>query len=403
MRKADITVAVSGTLLEWAEYTYFAYLAVRLAKLFFPDALLSQGLVFTFGMMAAGYVLRPLGAYWFGRIGDTYGRKPALLWSMWLMGCAAIGCGLLPEASAVGGWAAIGMLVCRGLQGIAVGGEFNGAAIYLYERSNPKYRYFAPSLVSASAALGMVLGGILAALVTRPEMPHDAWRIPFLVGGCLCFASGILRHRMQESLPTARQDPSHTLPAVKIPSRLVVTTTIMVSATVGVFVYTCNVFYVAFLVQHTTLPLHKASLIGMYGELGVAALIPIVAYRIRDFSHGVRLMRYALLGITVWIPWYFYFSASSHLTLLILLQISFALLNALLCGPMFGVLIQLYATSTRYMRFSVGWSIAAAVFSGTAASVAQALFAFHPILPGLYVSIIAFFTARVLARVLKFC
>jgi MFS transporter, MHS family, proline/betaine transporter len=182
-----IFVSVIGTFLEWTEYCLYGYLAAKISVLFFPQFDARVGLLATFGIFAAGYFARPLGGILFGHIGDTRGRKQALMVSMALMGVATVSIGLLPTYAEWGLFAPLLLLLCRILQGLAVSGEFNGAAIFLIEHAQPGYKNRAGSWVGAAAAAGMVFGALLVALVSYDGLPTWVWRIPFLIGALSCF------------------------------------------------------------------------------------------------------------------------------------------------------------------------------------------------------------------------
>ena len=138
-------VTVFGTFLEWAEYCIYGYLAAKISGLFFPQVDPRIGLLATFGIFAAGFIARPLGGVIFGHIGDTYGRKKALSYSMAMMGVATVAMGFLPTYAEIGIAAPILLLLCRILQGLSVSGEFNGAAIFLIEHAQPGCKNLAGS------------------------------------------------------------------------------------------------------------------------------------------------------------------------------------------------------------------------------------------------------------------
>ncbi|HRE30845.1 MAG TPA: MFS transporter, partial [Candidatus Berkiella sp.] len=191
----QIGIISLGTLLEWAEYTFYGYMALTLSSLFFPSSNPKVALIKTFGIFSAGYIMRPLGAIIFGAMGDNLGRKPALMSSLLLMGFATFTIGCLPTYATIGIGAPLLLLLMRLLQGLAISGEYNGAGIFLVEKSssNP---CLAGSWVSASAAAGMVVGGVAALLVNHPLAPLWAWRVPFLLGGLSCFLGLMCRNRL---------------------------------------------------------------------------------------------------------------------------------------------------------------------------------------------------------------
>ena len=119
-KKLMLTVALLGTVLEWAEYTFYAYMATTISSLFFPQLDPRVGIIATFGIFAAGYLLRPIGALLFGYIGDVLGRKKALVISMFLMSVSTLAMGLLPTYVHIGILAPIFLICCRSIQGLVV-------------------------------------------------------------------------------------------------------------------------------------------------------------------------------------------------------------------------------------------------------------------------------------------
>lgn len=134
MNSKKIIFATSiGTALEWAEFTFFAYMADQLSGLFFSTEDPSLARLKTYAIFGTSYFMRPIGAVLFGHIGDKHGRKPAIIGTLLLMALATFGIGILPTYKTIGIVAPILLVIFRMLQGIAVAGEFNGAAVLLTE------------------------------------------------------------------------------------------------------------------------------------------------------------------------------------------------------------------------------------------------------------------------------
>ena len=203
--KMRLVVAASsaGTIFEWYDFFVYGALASVLAPLFFaglPDA---QAFVFTLLTFAVGFIVRPLGALVFGKFGDSIGRKTTFLVTIVIMGGATFAIGLLPTAASIGIWAPILLVVCRVLQGFALGGEYGGAAIYVAEHAHPKSRGASTGWIQASAAFGL-MGALGVVLIVRATLGEDAlkawaWRIPFLVSIALLAVSLWIRLQLEES------------------------------------------------------------------------------------------------------------------------------------------------------------------------------------------------------------
>jgi MFS family permease len=198
-----VAASSAGTIFEWYDFFVYAALASVLAPHFFaglPDA---QAFVFTLLTFAAGFIVRPLGALVFGKIGDSSGRKGAFLITITLMGVATFAIGLLPDANQIGIWAPILLVTCRVLQGFALGGEYGGAAIYVAEHAPHHRRGGATGWIQTSAAFGL-LGALVVVLITRAILGEEAfrewgWRIPFLVSIGLLAVSIWIRLLLEES------------------------------------------------------------------------------------------------------------------------------------------------------------------------------------------------------------
>ena len=198
-----VIASSAGTIFEWYDFFVYGALASVLAPLFFaglPDA---QAFVFTLLTFAVGFIVRPIGALVFGKIGDSSGRKGAFLITITIMGVATFAIGLLPTAETAGVWAPIALVACRVLQGFALGGEYGGAAIYVAEHALPNRRGAATGWIQVSAAFGL-LGALLVVLGVRFAIGEEAlrawgWRIPFLVSIGLLLVSIWIRLQLEES------------------------------------------------------------------------------------------------------------------------------------------------------------------------------------------------------------
>ncbi|MFO1257899.1 MAG: MFS transporter [Gammaproteobacteria bacterium] len=395
MHKQAFALATIGTLLEWAEYTFYGYMALTLSQLFFPANEPHIALIKTFSIFAFGYFMRPLGAVIFGHIGDKLGRKPALMVSMFLMGIATLGMGLMPTYHQIGVLAPLGLLVLRTLQGIAVSGEYHGAGIFLIEKFGSRRPCFVGSLIPASAAMGMVIGGFAAMLVSLPGAPTWAWRVPFLMGGLGCWIAWILRCSLSETSVFLEAKSHHALSRIPLLTTLrdhwrSLIFTAGVAAIVGVYVYIGNIYLVTFLHHQAHLSQSLASMIAMLGELLTALLIPLMGWW-ADHVNPKQMLKRAIVAIMFGGPMIFGLCQSGNALYLSLAMLIYALLNAALCAPMVKVLFDLFPAGTRFTGNAFAWNIAVAIFSSTAPMIAKQLhYQFNWIYgPGIYISLIA--------------
>ncbi|MEO5808008.1 MFS transporter [Devosia sp.] len=198
-----IIASSTGTIFEWYDFYLYATLAPFFAALFFPPGNETAALLSAFATYAAGFLVRPFGALFFGRIGDLVGRKYTFLVTVLVMGLATFGVGLLPTYSTIGFAAPVLLLILRLLQGLALGGEYGGAATYVAEHARPGRRGYATSWIQTTATLGFFLS-LLVIGVSRLAMPTAVfadwgWRLPFLVSALLLIYSIWVRLKLQES------------------------------------------------------------------------------------------------------------------------------------------------------------------------------------------------------------
>src|SRR5215218_2042137 len=183
--KRVVAASSAGTAFEWYDFFIFGSLATTIQKVFFAGLDPTAGLIAALGLFAAGFAFRPLGAIIFGVIGDRVGRKGAFLATVSLMGAATFLIGLLPTYQSAGIVSPILLILLRIAQGIALGGEYGGAAIYVAEHAPNNRRGMFTGWIQITASLGLI-AGLLVILATRTAVGDDGflawgWRIPCLV------------------------------------------------------------------------------------------------------------------------------------------------------------------------------------------------------------------------------
>ncbi len=198
-----VLASAAGTAFEWYDFFIFGSLAPVISKVFFAGLDPTQALIAALGLFAAGFAFRPLGALIFGVVGDRLGRKGAFLITVSLMGGATFLIGLLPTYAQAGILGPILLIILRILQGIALGGEYGGAAIYVAEHAPDNRRGSATGWIQSSASFGL-LAALLVILATRTALGEQAfndwgWRIPFLVSALLLAISVWMRAKLAES------------------------------------------------------------------------------------------------------------------------------------------------------------------------------------------------------------
>jgi len=210
-----ILASSMGTVFEWYDFYVYGSLASVIALHFFSSLNPTAGFIFALLTFAAGFAVRPFGALVFGRIGDMVGRKYAFVISILIMGLSTFLVGVLPSSASIGSAAPIILLVLRLLQGLALGGEYGGAAVYVAEHAPPNRRGFFTSWIQTTATTGMFLS-LVVVLGTRATLGEEAftewgWRVPFLISVLLLVISVWIRLRLHESPAFKRMKSEGTI------------------------------------------------------------------------------------------------------------------------------------------------------------------------------------------------
>lgn len=198
-----IAASSAGTLIEWYDFYIFGSLAVVISAQFFPQDNQFAALLSTLAIFATGFIIRPFGALVFGRIGDIVGRKHAFLVTLIMMGVSTFAIGLVPNYSQIGVLAPVLVLILRLTQGLALGGEYGGAATYVAEHAPDSKRGYYTSYIQTTATLGLLIS-ILVIIACQQSMPKAefeswGWRIPFLLSAILVVFSYLVRRKLHES------------------------------------------------------------------------------------------------------------------------------------------------------------------------------------------------------------
>src|SRR5437870_623620 len=192
-----IVASAVGTMIEWYDFYIFGSLAIVISPLFYPKGNDTLALIAYLSTFAVGFVVRPFGALFFGRLGDLAGRKYTFLITLLMMGGATALIGILPTYATIGMAAPAILLIIRILQGLALGGEYGGAAVYVAEHVPDGKRGFYTSFIQITATLGLFVS-LAVILVTQSWMSKEAfsawgWRVPFLLSIILVSISLYIR------------------------------------------------------------------------------------------------------------------------------------------------------------------------------------------------------------------
>jgi len=220
-----LSLAALGSALEFYDFIIFVFFAAVVGKLFFPPDMPEwMRLIQTFGIFAAGYLIRPLGGIVMAHFGDLLGRKKMFTLSIFLMAVPTLAIGLLPTYAQIGLWAPLLLLLMRMIQGAAIGGEVPGSWVFVAEHVPAKRIGYAVGVLTVGLNLGILLGSLIATAINglyTPEQVADyAWRIPFLLGGVFGLLSVYLRRWLHET-PVFAQLQQRKALAKEVPLRSV--------------------------------------------------------------------------------------------------------------------------------------------------------------------------------------
>lgn len=199
-----VAATVAGNAIEFYDFTTYAFFAVYIGKTFFPASTPFMSLLLSVAVFGVGFVTRPLGGVLIGALADRAGRKPAMLLTIALIVVGTLGLALTPSYDSIGLAAPVIVVLCRLIQGLALGGEVGPSTSYLIEVAPPGRRGLYGSWQLASQGLAALVAGIIGVLLTLSLSPEQmlswGWRLPFLLGSVLIFVAVFLRRHMPESL-----------------------------------------------------------------------------------------------------------------------------------------------------------------------------------------------------------
>ena len=292
-----VVAASTGTVFEYYDFFLYGSLITFFGALFFPPGNETAALLASLAAFGAGFAVRPLGALVFGRLGDRVGRKNTFLVTIVLMGASTALVGLIPTFDVIGWWAPALLVALRLIQGLALGGEFGGAAVYIAEHAAPGRRAFFTSWIQTTGTLGLVLS-LLVILACRHAVGEEAfrawgWRIPFLLSVVLLALSVYIRSRIDESPLFAQLRSDGGLAASPVRETLfspehrrTMAAALVVAAAMALSWYTAQFYSLVFL--QTALLIDNATastlvvvalLIGMVAFVGAGALADRIGRR----------------------------------------------------------------------------------------------------------------------------
>jgi len=383
-----IGAASAGTLIEWYDFYLFGSLATILSAKFFPGDDPAAGFLKTLAIFASGFIVRPFGAIVFGRLGDLVGRKYTFLVTLLLMGGSTFLIGLLPGYAEIGVLAPLLLTLLRLVQGLALGGEYGGAATYVAEHAPDSRRGFYTSFIQTTATLGLFasLGVILACRQTLGKEAFEdwGWRIPFLLSIILVLLSYWIRIRMEESPLFAKARNAGRLSKNPIAEsfarpanrRLVLIALFGAVAGQGVVWYTGQFYALFFLQRAAGVEFVTANLIVVYALLLATPFFILFGSLSDRIGRKPIILTGCLLAAILYVPIYkgmMHFAQPLNQTMLVALVFLQVLLVTMVYGPIAAFLVELFPTRIRYTSMSLPYHIGNGVFGGLTPYVASLL------------------------------
>lgn len=360
-----------GNMLEFYEFAMFGYLTVVLSTLFFPSNDPFFSLMLTYVAFACGFFMRPLGAIIAGYIGDTYGRKKALLFSLTLMAAPTITIGLLPTYSQIGLTAPLLLILCRLIQGISMGGEFTGSIIYLIENAPKHKRGYYSSWADLGGSLGMILASLsmitLNFFLTTTQVQSWGWRLPFLSAIFLGLIGFLVRKNLTEttefqSLPQERRKKNPFKEIVRHNFKRLILCFLFLS------IHSIGYYFLIIYIpgqNMTHLPLLTISLMTL---CSLVANIPgyFIAAYLSDQWGQVECILIGCMGC--FILAYPTASMAGHAEIWqqLCLQMAFSFCLGICFGPRSALMARIFPVNVRYSGVSFGYNMSNALLGGTA-------------------------------------
>ncbi len=400
-----ITASSVGTLIEWYDFYIFGSLATILATKFFPEENPTAGFLSTLALFAVGFVVRPFGAIVFGRLGDLVGRKFTFLLTLLLMGGSTFLIGLVPSYDTIGIWAPAIVCLLRLAQGLALGGEYGGAATYVAEHSPDSKRGYYTSWIQTTASLGLFvsLGVILGTRysMTSGQFDEWGWRIPFLLSIILVIVSYFIRIRLKESPLFAKLkaegktavNPIRESFGKKENLRLVLLALFGATAGQGVVWYTGQFYALSFMQKSLNIEFVQSSTVIVIALLFGTPLF-ILFGRLSDKIGRKPIMMIGLIAASIlYYPLYKGMHSVSlsqaaglaeegnvllstagiwMMAALVFVQV---VLVTMVYGPIAAFLVELFPTKIRYTSMSLPYHIGNGIFGGLTPFIAASVVA----------------------------
>lgn len=370
--KYYILASVIGNGLEWYDFIIFGYFSAVFGKQFFPIESAFASLINIFVVFAVGFLSRPIGAYIFGKLADTHGRKKALLTSVFLMGLTTTSMGFLPTYASIGIFAPILLTMLRILQGISLGGEFTSSLSFIVEHSPTSRRGFVGAWIYSGGFFGSALATATAALTTfftTDEQLRDwGWRVPFVFGFAVAFLGYYLRNNIEETpqflelkrLQIIEKSPFKQVLKHNLSEIFVVFGVLLPNT---VWIYLVFVFLPNYLTQIKEWNFSLSMIINFIPLGLILALLPLAGH-LSDIWGRKRVMLAGMILSTLVCPLAFEAISQGDAFNLIMLQILISISLSLSYAPTAALMVELFPTRLRNSGMAISYHVATGIFGG---------------------------------------
>lgn len=379
--------ACFGTFLEWYDFLTFATLAVVFGPLFFPSNDSNSGLLASLATFGAGMVVRPIGAAFFGSLGDRIGRRPVFMITITLMGIATVGVGFLPIYTQIGLWAPILLVGLRLLQGFSAGGEIGGSAVYLTEHAGDQHRGLKTSFLQLMGPLGILASTLQITLLQQglsaEQFQSWGWRVPFWISFGLLLLGLKARLALEETpaFLALAKDANQSANPLRDNLKDAETRKRMfllffcVSSGGAILFFCVQVYTSIFLKTSTTLPTQSIDVMSVYATIALFPLTIFAGWLSDRIGRKPVVVSGLTLGALLILPafkWMQAIANSTNLTAsnhhenlsLMVILIGLSGILALVVGPQTALLAELFPAKTRNSAATLPHNLAAGWIGG---------------------------------------
>ena len=417
--RRSIKGASIGNFMEWYDFGVYGYIATTIAQVFYPgDSVSAVHLIATFSTLAAAFVVRPVGGFIFGPLGDRIGRKRVLVITIVLMTIGTTGTGLLPDYSAIGVWAPILLVVARVFQGLSTGGEYVGAMTYIVEQAPDRKRGMVVGFLPLGNLAGFVAAGLIVTGLQTWLPVHDmltwGWRVPLLLSAPLGLVAVFMRMRLKES--PAYQGESQEAASDDDPRqyRRTIAEQWKPMLICAALVYTSNAadyMLTGYLPTYLKVLVHIGPTTGLAmitATLTILAILLVFVAALSDRIGVKPIMRTGCgLLIVASIPAFLLIRHGSAIPLVFIGILLIGLMELCFDSTSPATMPALFPTNVRNGALAISYNVAISAFGGTTPLIAQALVsgtgdpmvpAYMLIVAGLVGTVTLFFTPEVAGK-----